>query len=492
MDQYQSEEKWSLMRAADLTSLLGAWQREAPSLAVGLADGLERLVASGALVAGTRLPPERQLAAALSVSRGTVVSAYDRLRERGLARTRHGSGTVVEGPVSASPREAELTAALGRNTIFAGILSEAEDVIEMRGAYWVGDDLPRAALDESARVLPNLLQGHGYAPAGWPPLRQAIADQYAESGLPTRPEQVLVTTGAQQALALIAQLYLEPDDPAVLEEFTYPGVIDVLRAVDARLRVAQLDGDGVRVDALAEVVGRFRPRLVYLIPTAQNPTGGTLGPAARRRLAQELADWDAIVVDDEALAATALDAPPRPLASYGDAANLLTVGSLSKSMWAGLRIGWVRGAETAIARLARVKSVADLGTPLPSQVLAATLLGHAEAIRVQRVQDMRERYQAFADGMARWLPGWTWDVPTGGLSAWTRMPSGNSVELAPLAARRGVAIAPGTICSPVGAGLDRVRIPFGQPPDVLSEGLQRLGVAWQDYLAASTRLDIVV
>lgn len=470
----------------DLRERLGEWTKPDAPVYAALAAGLARLIEEGAVPVGARLPAERRLARALAVSRGTVVAAYDRLREQGVVRTRHGSGTLVEDGSAhlAGPRDAHLSATLARNTIFSGILSEPDDVVDLRGAYWFGaDELDREAFRLPRTELDALLEDHGYHPTGLPALRAAIAARLSAQGLPTVPEQVLVTTGAQQAITLVAELSLSPGDRVVTEDLTFPGALDAFAAAGARVRTVPIRATGPEPGALRSQVERAGARLAYLVPV-HNPLGTVLPTLARRRLAETLADWDGIVVEDLTLAETQQEgAIPPPMAAFatgGAHLTVLTIGSLSKVMWGGLRVGWVRGSEGVIGRLARLKALADLGTPLLDQAVAARLLADADTIRARRVEGLAQRRDTLAAALAEHLPEWRFAPPRAGLCLWVQIPGMDGAEFAALALRHGVAVVPGVVSAPGGGGEDRLRIAFGQRPPTIEQGVRRLAAAWRE------------
>lgn len=469
----------------DLLERLGDWSHDAGPLYASLANHLEDLIAEGTLPPGARLPAERRLADALAVSRGTVVAAYDRLREDDLVRTRHGSGTVITGGASPmhSPREAEVATLLRRNQILAGMLTDlGTDGIDLRGAYWVGlEDLPEDALRIDRDALGAT--GHGYYPAGLPLLREGLADHMTrEHHLDTQPGEVIVTTGAQQGIALAAELLVSEGDDVLVEELTYPTAIDVFATVGARIRWAPIRDGGGDVSAFVSAMRRLRPRVAYVNVSVNNPTGQTMPNHARRLLAEAAAETETILIDDVSLAETRFDGQiPAPLHTFVPEATILTIGSLSKSLWGGLRLGWVRGEEATLARLARLKGSLDLGTPVASQLAGARLLPHAAAIRERRRMEMRHRYDVLTDVLRDRIPEWTWREPDGGLVLWTDIGRGDSAHLAPIAAQHRVGIAPGAVSSTSGKHGRFLRLPYGQQPEVLEEGANRLADAWQTY-----------
>ena len=465
--------------------ILGAWPRGDGPMYLRLAEAIRAAIERGDLPAGTRLPAQRVLARWLEVSRTTVVLAYEALSSEKWLEGRQGSGTTVRrSPARAvAPRGGAAAALSTRNVVFRGLVERTGAEIEFLGAHL--DGLPTMfdqAWKEARGDLAKLVRGHGYVPQGLPDLRAAIAGHLERAGLPTRAEQVLVTSGAQQAIALIANLFVEAGDPVVLEDPTYPGAIDAFTSFGARLTGVPYDAHGLSIESLREVVTRVSPRVVYLIPTCHNPTGDVLGEDARRGTMRALEPSGAVVVEDMTLADLAFE--PRvaaPLAKFARDLTVLTVGSLSKLFWGGLRVGWVRGPEPVIARLSRLKVVSDLSGSLVSQAIATRVLERAQELATLRRRQVRTRLDHATRILAKHLPEWTYRRPAGGLSLWLRLPAGDASELASVALRHSVAIVPGSVNSPEGRWADHVRLPFVADPETMEEGIRRVRAAWTEY-----------
>lgn len=469
----------------DIADALGAWGNEAGPLYLTLADALSELIRAGRIDVGTRLPAERRLAAALHVSRGTVVAAYDELRRAGRLVTRQGSGTQVAGERRHRPMSTFEPAP--ESSIFDGFLDHDhpdDEEIDLRSAYWIGtEDLPADSFDLPADAWREALRGAGYHPAGYPPLRDAIAARMSRLGLATTPEQILVTNGAQQALALVGQAYLAPDDLCVVEELTYPGIIGLVRALRGRLHTTPIDEHGVDVGLLDRAVRRVRPEIVYLMPNVHNPTGAHFPEARRRELAAVAGSWDAVVIDDRTLVELTVDGPmPLPLGAAPDDPmdNVITVGSTSKALWGGLRVGWIRADVEHVDRLARLKVLMDLGLPVASQMIATRLLPLSEGLSSHRRRELVHRRDVLVDAVRSQLPEWQFAVPDGGLCLWVRLPVDDVRRFLPYASRHGVGLAPGDVSSPDGRYRDHLRLPFGHPTDTLLEAVDRLSLAWAD------------
>ncbi len=480
----------------ELHRLLPAWRSDAGPLYRQLAVALRDLIDAGHLPGGTTLPSERALAHELHLSRNTIVAAYSELRETGRVTSRRGSGTSVTSRDALSPRAQRIAGTLTPNSVFDGFLSPAEDSIDLRAGYWIGtDELPPDIFDLTDDPgHRQLLLGSGYHPHGLLELRAVIADRLTSQGLPTGPEQLLVTTGAQQALALVVSLLVDPGDPVLVEDTTYPGALDLFRAYGAHLHTMHRDEHGPDLTDLRRRIAQVRPRLTYLVLTGHNPTGSVAPALIRDGIARLTRDGQ-VLVDDVSLADTATGPVPPPLAAYAapDApGHVITIGSLSKAVWGGLRIGWLRAPTPLIDRLVHLKTINDIGTPATSQHLAYRLHDNLDELLDRRRRAIAQRRDHLEIALHRDLPDWSWRTPEAGLCLWIDLGTTNSIEFAAHAARHGIQIAPGTISSPTGQHRHRLRLPYGQPEAVLTEAVARLTTTWHDLDRADRRPPPVV
>jgi DNA-binding transcriptional MocR family regulator len=463
--------------------VLPMWTPGRGPLHRSLASALREAIRSGQLPSGFRLPAERQLAQRLHISRTTVVAAYELLRQEDLVERRQGSGTRVRGAQRSAPAALQVEPP-SRNSLFRRLTDGPDETIDLVGAYLLSPEgLPRLAFDGLDREIARLSKTPGYAPLGHPPLRRAIAEHLSRSGVPTTVEQVLVTGGAQQGIYLAARQLLQPGDPVVVENPTYPGALDAVSTASARLAWVSTGQAGADVEAIAGLAARLNVRLVYVTSTFQNPVGGVMPLAQRRRLAQLVQERDMLLIDDQCLAGLCLvrDEPPPPIAAFAPDAPILTIGSISKMGWGGLRVGWVRAPEAIIARLGRAKAVADLGASLPGQLMAMRLLQSYATLQAERVALLAERFELVSSLLGTLLPSWTWERPQGGLCLWVRLPVGTAADFAQVALRHGVSVVPGPVASPDGSFADYLRLPFGHQPAAVESGMRRLASAWAAY-----------
>ncbi|MGZ8738740.1 MAG: MocR-like transcription factor YczR [Nocardioides sp.] len=447
-------------------TLVGDFDRS-PAYA-GLAEALTLLIGDGRISLGTRLPSERELTDALGVSRTTVTRAYAALRDAGYAEARRGAGTFTRVPGGRS--RAHDRALFPR--------PGDHDAIDLNCAAASAPPGLAAAYAAAAAELPAYLGGHGYFPAGLPQLQQAIAATYDVRGLPTDPEQIMVTPGALSAASIVAQAWTGPGDRVLVESPVYPNATQAIRHSGARLAASPVDPDGWDLDAVGAALRQSSPVLAYLIPDFQNPTGHLMTEAQRAEYAAHLRRARTVAVVDEAHQALALDGQqmPRPFASF--APDAITIGSASKSFWGGLRLGWIRAPHGQMDRLTHARVGLDLGAPVMEQLVLARLLRSAGPVLPEHVDRLREQRDRLAAAVSRLLPTWRFRLPTGGLALWCELPGPLGTAVATEAERLGVIVAPGPVFA-VEGGLDRfVRIPWTRPADELEEAVTRLAAAW--------------
>jgi DNA-binding transcriptional MocR family regulator len=462
------------------TRLLTGWRRGTGSTSSRLAGALRAAIDRGELLPETRLPPERDLARALDVGRGTVAAAYGALLRAETIERRQGSGSWVRTPAVGNGGGELASRSPHRLASLVG--ADDKGAINLQPASFAMppglDDL----LAEAGRELARVSRGHGYLPQGYAPLRRAIAARLSERGLPTTEDEILVTTGAQQAIALTAMVLVRPGEFVLLEDPTFPGAIDAYQFVGARLLAVPVTTNGMDIGAAADALDRVEARVVYVTPSFQNPTGTLMPTDARQHLLALAQRHDAVIVEDDTFGELAFGTTRLPpIARFDRDGRVVLVGSLSKIFWGGLRVGWIRASRHLLGRLGHAKGVIDLASSLPSQALATAMLRHGHELRRRRIEEARAGLAALADLLAKHLPSWTYTAPAGGLVLWVKLPQGSATEFARMARQHGVAILPGTAVSPSNAGDDRIRIPFSASRTELADAMPRLARAWHAY-----------
>ncbi len=462
----------------DLVMALGDWAAASGSLVGRLAGSLRGVIESGVLPPGYRFPSERTLARELAVSRSTVVAAFAELRSAGLVETRHGSGTKVarrprvggdDGlPSLGAPIFGRLLARTGRD----------DALISFAYAATPGNPaIAEEVLSFSHQELVDLLDDPGYLPRGLPALREALAALVTADGLGCDAESVLVTSGAHQAVTLCASLLVRPGDLVLVENPTYPGCVDAFASAGARLVSLPTDAEGMVVDGLEGVLSHSSVAAMFVMPTFQNPTGSLMAGYRRRRIAEVAGRFGVPVIEDNALSHTHIgpvEVPP-PIASYpgAEGAPVITLGSLSKALWGGLRVGWLRAPQPWLERLARRKVAMDMGSGVLDQAVAARVLARFPDPRLANAPLFRDRLAHTEALLRERLPGWTWRRPTGGPSLWVRLPY-EAGPFCQVALRHGVELVPGDVFGVGGSFSDHVRIPFTVEPAVMDEAVARL------------------
>jgi DNA-binding transcriptional MocR family regulator len=470
------------LSSAALARLLGAWNTGAAAAYRELADVVRLLVLDGRIALDVALPSERALAETLGVSRTTVTAAYVSLREQGFLSVSQGSRGRTRLPHRTAPAQTP------------GIVAP-DGVLDLAYASLpaAGESVHRAFAD-ALTELPALLPGFGYDPLGVPELREAIAAHYSRAGVPTSASQILVTSGAQHALNIILRTLAGRQQKVLVDHPTYPNALDAIRASGSRTVPVPLPAatDSVQgspgwdIEAMVSAMRQQRPAMAYLLPDFHNPTGRMMSDLQRRRLVREAADTGTALVVDETLRALNLDGvTTKPLAAFSPA--VVSIGSLSKSHWAGLRTGWIRAGEELIARFTATRTTMDLGGPVMEQLAAARLIRDFDEPLTARLDTLRSNRETLLGLLAEHLPGWTFERPRGGLTVWCKLPTASSNALAVLAPEFGLRLAAGTRFGVGGSFEHFLRVPFTLPAEQLTTAVLALRAA-QDRLDAAPQL----
>jgi 2-aminoadipate transaminase len=429
-------------------------------LADQLVAAIEARIATGQLRLGDRLPTTRDLASALGVNRGTIQAAYRRLSERHLVEGRVGSGTVVRSAVPSAAPEFDVAALLSRRVRGIGedsALTPAEPVVADFSR--LTPDEHYFPLEEFTRTLSSVWSGRRdlwqYAPPlGLPQLRDEIARRLAEHGVERSSEEILVTSGAQQGLDLLLRTFTDPGDVVAVESPTYSGAMALARFAGVETLELPMGPEGPDATPL---LGK-RVKLVYLMPERQNPTGVTTPDSRREEILDAALSAGALVIED---GYEEPESGHRPLAAR-QPQRTIWLGTLSKDLVPGFRIGWVAGPASIIERLARVKRTADFQTPLPLQAAVADFLraGADRKARQRRAFEVEVRRISAARALKAHLPGVSWwGGEIGNPLFWLHLPGGLSGRrVAEGAAARGVGVAAGAEFDPKGEDRPNLRL----------------------------------
>jgi GntR family transcriptional regulator/MocR family aminotransferase len=465
---------------------------------------LERLIREGRLGAGVKLPATRELAQGLGVNRATVAVAYDELVAAGWVQARVGQGTFVAGIPSSRDAPAQ-PAPLAPPIDWPGLLSRsartliAEDERRRasmpppsaagRSVISFAGGMPDSGLfptDAFRRVLNHVVRDEGeallqyYAAGSYPPLRRFLADYLLRFGIEARPDEILIVNGSQQGFDLVARTLIDPGDGVAMEQPTYPRAMQAFRAFGARLLPVPWDGRGPRVDVLDRTLERHAPKLFYCQPTAHNPTGLGMAPDVARRLLAAAVHHQVPVVEDGFDASLFYGKRrPVPLKATDADGVVIYIGTFSKILFPGLRLGWLVAPPVLIERLQAAKQLADLHT---SALLQAAVHRFCERgfldRHVARIAAVyRRRREAILDALRRRMPvGVTWTDPQGGFSLLVTLPAGlGATALLRRSVERGVAFTPGSAFFVGAGGEETLRLSFSAVAEErIDEGVERL------------------
>jgi DNA-binding transcriptional MocR family regulator len=348
---------------------------------------------------------------------------------------------------------------------------------------------------------PSVLQ---YGPTrGYVPLREAVVELMRERSIASRPERVVVTTGSQQGLDLVARVLLDPGDVALLELPSYMGAISAFRNVGASLVGIRQDPDGVDLDYLDDTVAKLRRdnrrvKFLYLVPNFQNPSGLLIGLDKRRKVLEWAERRDVLIVEDDPygdLYFPDVSRPEetRPVAADDAGDRVIYLSSFSKTLAPGWRVAWISAPNAVAAKLELAKQAEDLCTGGFDQRVVyeawkrGVLAGHLPALRAH----YQHKRDAMSRALERTLAGQvTWEPPRGGFFLWVRLNDGLEADkLLPVARARGVIFVVGTAFFVDGSGQQYVRLSFSAPPpERIEEGVARLAAAVGEYAATSLKL----
>ena len=344
-------------------------------------------------------------------------------------------------------------------------------------------------LDGARASFAAVLEGQGRSALQYSPtegnraLREGIAARYTARGLPTEAADLLVTTGSQQGLSLLSTVLVDPGDVVLVESPSYLAALQCFALAGARLVAVPSDAEGIDPDALADLAARLGPKLLYTVPTFQNPTGRTLSLDNRRAVVAVAERYGFRVLEDDPYAELRYSGEPVvPLAGLAPPGQVVSTGSFSKILAPGLRLGWVRADAALRPGVVVAKQAADLHTSTLDQAAAAHYLasGRLDAAVARSRTEYRRRRDALLAGLATALPpGSRWNSPDGGMFVWASLPEGwDTTALLVTALQHDVAFVPGAPFYPSDPPSHTMRLSFTTyDPKHIAEGTRRLAAA---------------
>jgi len=428
-----------------------------------IAHTLSDRIRSDLLKTGTKLPSVRELAKTLKVSQVTVSKAYDELERMGLIHCAQGKGCFVGpapesddgGPESAASWQLSAVDYLPRAHTwrhFQGTSSSCR--YRLHVAEVDARLLPNREICRNIHQLvtedPTIIANYGPF-QGDAELRRALSDYFRKRGIDADAENVLITSGSQQAIDLVARTFVGPGDTVYLEGPTYSGAVDVFAARGARIISIPVDQEGMRIDILSRLCDAHPPKLIYTIPTFHNPTGTVMSANRRARLLELAQSYNAIILEDDAFSDTYFRTePPRAIKSMDKFGHVILAKGFSKILSPGCRVSALVSSGTILSRLVAAKTIADLGSPMLNQkailpIFQSNLFQrHMKRLRAA----LKSRRDAVLETLRRHAPrGVTWTEPEGGFNLWVTLPDwAKATDLYVLAQREGVAILPGIAC----------------------------------------------
>ncbi len=487
--------------------------------------GIRKAIQSGQLSDNTRLPTNRELATLLKIDRSTVSRAYLELSQSGFIDSHVGRGTYVR-PLA--QRQASSSSSVGSASNFASSIdwlekfsqssrtcldlisrqpagTQQSDAITFAGGIPTEEFYPH---DQFQRIVSQILKSEhskemfGYSAAeGSPYLRTQVKRHLKKHGIACGDDELLIVSGSQQGIDLVTNVLVDPGDVVLLEDPSYFWAICNFRARQARCLPVGLDDEGIRLDILESHLSRQKAKLLYVMPSFQNPTGATMSLPRRIKLIELANEYQVPILEDNFVGDLNYDnsALP-PLRSLpGGKEVVIHQGTFSKALCPGLRLGWLVAPPEVTSRLLLAKRTSDLSTNSIAQIILAKYLEeglystHLEHVR----QCYRNRRDAMLSALSRHMASvssdkslkLSWSTPQGGLFIWAKLPDGLSArELLAFAEMQGVSFSPGDMFFLNGDHSEYFRLCFIQTEEsVIEEGIERLARAMRSYFATVAR-----
>ena len=463
-------------------------------LYVQIHQQIREMILLGVLPAQTRLPPTRDLAKALDVNRTTVVNAYRRLWGEGLIEGRSGGGTIVAPYESGQPATPEghplaweilftdrVSAAKSGPASERAPADEGENLVTFALGVASGDVAARHGVQEA--LAEPLLHEKGIlerpVPQGAPRLRKLITEHLELDGIRATPSQVLVLSGVEQGVFVVAQALLEGGDGVAVVSPTWPGALQTFRTIGARVHSIPMDEEGIRLDVAEGILRHLHPKLIFVEPTFHNPTGKTMSLDRRQGLLELAYRYQVPILELDARSFLRYEGRPVPSLKVLDRHNHVLYLSTFTELVAGLRVAWLVAPQRVAQQVMTLKNSIESYTSGLGQSMVCTLFPWLDEHQDEILDAFRARRDAMCDGLKEYCSGLVrFAIPEGGLFIWGELEG--DLLAKPLhedALRAGVSYVPGSQFYVEGrGGKQNVRLNFtSEPEDRILEGLQRLG-----------------
>jgi DNA-binding transcriptional MocR family regulator len=480
-----------------------------------ITECIRSAIEDGRLAEEQRLPPDRELAKLLQIDRSTVARAYDQLATDGLVYSHVGRGTFVHrSPSRPAPQSRAVQGGYDRivwadkfsrssTTVDAIVqrqppLNLQPETISFAAGLPTEEFFP---VKEFESIVQEMLASSkareifsSSQPEGHPALRAQVLAYLKQQGIDASDDEILIVSGSQQGIDLVARTLIDPDDTVLTEDPTYFWAICTFAANGGRCVPIATGRDGMRLDVFENVASRVNAKLLYCMPSFQNPTGSTLSVERRQKLLQMARQHQVPILEDNFVGDLCYTQPVPSLRSLdGSAGSVIYQGTFSKALCPGLRLGWLVAAPDVMARLRLVKRTCDLSTNTLSQLILAEYLQrglyqeHLELVQNAYRRRLDVMCQALQEHASQWL---SFDRPHGGMFIWAKLPPGYSArELLSFAQREGVIYSPGDVFFISGGNSEYMRLNFiQQNAEQIGEGIKRLGKALHAYSNSRKRV----
>jgi DNA-binding transcriptional MocR family regulator len=492
-----------------------------------LTERVRNSIISGELAPNEKLPADRELAKVLNVDRSTIARAYDQLEAEGLVYSHVGRGTFVsqvaaptvaaskqsirydelpvKGTAQFGPSRLVWTDKFSRSSDYVSNLVNRQrqstppaECISFSAGSPSDEFFPQTEFREIVESLLDSASAHemlGYSqPEGHPALLREVQSYLSRQGIKADLSEILILSGSQQGIDLVARTLLDPDDVVLIEDPSYFWALCNFSATGARTVPVSMDDEGLRLDSFENVASRVDAKLLYTIPTFQNPTGATLPESRRRKLLDLAARFQVPILEDNFVGDLSYtDTPIAPLKSMDEHGCVIYQGTFSKALCPGLRLGWLVAPRAVMSRLQLAKRTCDLSTNSMAQIILAEYLrrGYYE----QHLREVRAEYASRLDTMCGAIDKHassylSYTRPAGGMFLWCKLPPGySSRELLSFAEREGVTYSPGDVYYVAGGHPETLRLTFIQQTSAqIEEGIQRLSKALKQYGSSRKRV----
>lgn len=461
-----------------------------------IVEQIRAQITSGEIPEGYQFPSERQLAEALGVNRTTVLNAYKELKADGLMASHVGRGTIAVRACGEEPVKAVYPGEPIWDHLFSDYLKNSDgfdvnkyleianrkDVISFAAGIASFENPPIQAFEGiGEELLERQSSMLVSSVAGFSSFRRVMSSYMQKRSCFCQPSEIMIVSGAQQGIDLVARAFINPGDIVFIEEPSFFPAIQAFRSLGARLMAIPMEEDGMNVDVLEQLLTRYRPKLIYTMPAYHNPCGVSMSTSKRIRFLELINKYGVPVLEDDPYSELCYEGQTMtPLKSMDKSGYVIYLSTFSKTVYPGLRLGWIWANKKLIYRLSNIRQLMDLHSSCISQLIVEHFIASGEMEKYLSLirREYRDGRDIMMDALKTYAPpGLTWNHPDGGYYLWCRLPEGLPADLlATQAAQNGVAVLPGTpFYLPGQKGENYIRLNYTFPPrNRITEGIRVL------------------